>query len=968
MIKYIRKRDGRIEEYQASKLNKWGEWAANNPKLNWSTIVMNTVKGLAETISSKELQEALIRECLNMKTYNYYLMAGRLYAALLHKEILGGLEKTSLLKVHQRLIEAGLMRKLNYSESEYKALNDYIDHEKDFHTPHFSLDHIRRKYALQDRVREIEYETQQFVYMRMAMALCEHELGADRLMHVMNFYDLFSDKILSAPTPNYVNLGTNLQSYASCCLYDVKDTIDSLITGDVIAYKMTAASAGIGNVIRTRSVGDPVRNGMIEHKGKLGYYASLGKAVKANLQNGRGGAATTYYSAFDPEGLTINQLRNPRSVEDKKNRDIHYALQTNHFFLKKVAKNEKVFVFNSYTAPDLHEAFYRGDKEVFERLYDQYEKDESFKKTYMSAREFMLEYYSEVLETGTLYRMDMDNANEHTSFIDPIKSSNLCVTGDTLLLTTQGQRPIAHLVGRKMQVWNGHEWSMAKVEKTAENQEIWRVILSNGKSLDCTEYHKWYVKDDRLKDILFEQAVTIFRTNQLKPGFVLIEANIPGIENEEVSVVSIEKNIKKADTFCVSEPKRHMAVFNGILTGNCNEIMQPTEAYNNVFELDRDYPIGHVKLQFKAGETLQEITLPYVNEVYKVIDRKWIPVPVYTLKEGDQFIINELRVGTATFVKFLETVKEPEISLCNLAAIAVENVKDDEEYEKAAFYALRMIDYCIDNTKYVFKHLGFTSKARRNAGVGIMGLATVLAKEGLSYASLEGKNLIHRIAERHAYFLIKASLKLAKERGTAEWMHRTKWVNGWLPIDTYQKKVDSVHTETLKYDWESLRQAIIDNGGIRNSSLIAYMPGEASSKAVGTTNSVYPVRATTLNKTDGINTIRWAAPGSDDPKVKYTIAWELPTKDLIDCYAIIQKFTDQTISADIYKRISNDERLSGMDLIKEDLYMVQMGMKGRYYVNSHTSDGAKLEEVNKALPTTIQSTSSEDDYCESCAL
>ena len=69
-----------------------------------------------------------------------------------------------------------------------------------------------------------------------------------------------------------------------------------------------------------------------------------------------------------------------------------------------------------------------------------------------------------------------------------------------------------------------------------------------------------------------------------------------------------------------------------------------------------------------------------------------------------------------------------EISLCALAGIIVPNIKDDEEYYKACHYALKMIDYCIDNNSYVFKHLEYTAKARRNAGVGIIGLAYELAK------------------------------------------------------------------------------------------------------------------------------------------------------------------------------------------------------------------------------------------------
>src|SRR5699024_12106123 len=116
---------------------------------------------------------------------------------------------------------------------------------------------------------------------------------------VQRFYDAFSRKTMSAPTPNYVNLGTRLRGFASCCLYVTDDNEASLSIGDHIAYRMTAASAGIGSHIITRSKGDPVRGGAIEHMGKLPYFAAMGKAIRAIMQAGRGGACTTYYSGFD---------------------------------------------------------------------------------------------------------------------------------------------------------------------------------------------------------------------------------------------------------------------------------------------------------------------------------------------------------------------------------------------------------------------------------------------------------------------------------------------------------------------------------------------------------------------------------------------------------------------------------------------------------------------------------------------
>jgi hypothetical protein len=168
-----------------------------------------------------------------------------------------------------------------------------------------------------------------------------------------------------------------------------------------------------------------------------------------------------------------------------------------------------------------------------------------------------------------------------------------------------------------------------------------------------------------------------------------------------------------------------------------------------------------------------------------------------------------------------------EVAMCNLAAIVVANIKDDEEYAKVAYYALMMIDKTIHLADYPLKHVEVTAKSRLNAGVGIMGLAHYMAKNKVKYTTDEGKKEIDRLSERHAWHLINASLELSKKYGVAPWMNRTKWPEGWLPIDTYNRNVDGVITHSPQYDWEGLRSKIVENGGIRNSSLINHMPGES---------------------------------------------------------------------------------------------------------------------------------------------
>lgn len=747
MIETIIKRDGRKEDFSPSKINKWGEWASKSlgNKVDWSMVVLHTVSTLPKECTSEMLQDRLIKTCLDYNSWSYNRMAGRLYAAYIYKKLYEG-NLPTVKELHRTLQSKGLMVYLDYSDEEYQHIEKLIDHKRDLKASHYELHQVRTKYALKNRITGEEYESQQFVYMRMAMALSVDQPKDRRLHDVEKFYEHFSMKRINAPTPNYVNLGTPLRGYASCCLYTTNDNAKSLAIGDHIAYTMTYMSAGIGAHINSRSINDPVRNGVIKHQGKLNYYRALVGAIKANLQNGRGGAATTHYNVFDPEVEIISQLKNPMSTEDKKIRGMDYSMGSNKFFAKKAAKNEQVFLFNSFTAPDLYEALYSSNEEEFEKLYIKYEQDETFKKTYISAREILLTVLNEAYETGRAYLHFPDEMNRHTPFKEKIYSSNLC---------------------------------------------------------------------------------------------------------QEIALV--------------------------------------TKGYDDMRDL-------------------------------------------YSTEDHGR----------------------GEVAMCSLGAIVVPNIESDEQYEEVAYYSLLMIDKCIHLAHYELPHIGVTAKARLNAGVGIIGLAHYLAKNKLSYSSEEGKIAIHELAEKHMYMLIKSSLKLGQELGNAPWIHKTKWPDGWLPIDTYKKAVDSIADFKLNYDWEELRRQIISNGGLRNSVVCAHMPTESSANASGTTNGLYPIRDLTLIKTDNSRVSYWAAPEGDRLSKWYDLAWNVPTKDMIECYAIIQKFTDQAISADLYRKVIGDETVTSKEMLSDYFYMVKMGLKTRYYVNSKTSEGTELN--------------SQDDDCESCKL
>ena len=388
--------------------------------------------------------------------------------------------------------------------------------------------------------------------------------------------------------------------------------------------------------------------------------------------------------------------------------------------------------------------------------------------------------------------------------------------------------------------------------------------------------------------------------------------------NQFIKIASVSDLGRIDDTFCLNEPLKHTAMFNGLLTGQCQEITLKTKAYKNIEEL-------------YLPKYLKDSTLsPEVLEYYK--------------KRVDEI--------------------EGEIAICSLSAIAQGRTKTEEEYQEAAWVSLDMIHTGITESDYMIPHAEYTSKKRMSAGVGMINVAYDLAKNKLKYDTQEGRDYVHKISERHYWHLLNASLELSKEFGNAEWMHKTKWTdeNSWLPLDTYNKNIDSIVTAPLQYNWEELRQRIIANGGHAFTVLVAHMPTESSASASGCTNSVYPIRDLTLKKTNETLSLSYVAPDLDKLAKYYQSAWDISVEDMAKIYGIIQKFTDQAISADVWYDVRESTVITSNKLLSAFFFFVKYGVKTRYYANSNT------KKTKDEKPTDISDAPEIEADCESCKL
>jgi len=313
-----------------------------------------------------------------------------------------------------------------------------------------------------------------------------------------------------------------------------------------------------------------------------------------------------------------------------------------------------------------------------------------------------------------------------------------------------------------------------------------------------------------------------------------------------------------------------------------------------------------------------------------------------------------------------------EIALCILSAVNVGKIRSDKELEELCDLSVRSLEELIDYQQYPVKAAEVATRARRSLGIGFIGLAHYLAKLGYKYDSQEAWDAIHKLSESFQYYLLKASNKIAQEKGHCENFGRTKYSDGILPIDTYKKDVDDISKPEYQHDWEELRASILEHG-LRHSTLSAQMPSESSSVVSNATNGIEPPRDYLSIKKSKKGPLKQVVPQFNSLKNNYTLLWDMPNNDgYIKVVAVMQKFFDQGISGNwSYNPEHFPDNEVPVSVMANDLLTTyKYGWKTSYYQNTHDMKSDEIEEVESTeLNSLIKDLSSaEEEACDSCAI
>jgi ribonucleotide reductase alpha subunit len=924
-------------------------------------ITKNVVTKFTSGITTKELDQLAIDDANEHVSHNeqYEYLAARLaITGFIHKET-----SPCIREATNALISDGYNE---YSDeyvgivnTYYDLINSVVDHRRDFRFRYFGFKTLL-KYL---KTSEKYIERPQHAYMRVAISLfCgtpdqRGHLRDDlrtRLEQAFEFYNGLSRHYYSCASPIILNAGTRVQQMSSCYLNPTGDDLSTLLDVFKDVGMISKWAGGIG-VWLTSIRAEGAKIGSSGTATGIKHYVKMMNDLQlyVNQRGLRPGAFAMYLEPWHADIFTFLEVL-PRTHNISFNAsDLKYALWIPDNFMRALREPNGVYYLFS---PDECKGLYNTHGAEFEENYNEYVERglrgelRIFKQ--VKALEIFKAFFETVTQVGTPYCLFKDTANKLSNMknVATICSSNLCVSGDTYVLTEFGQQKIKKLVNQKVNVWNGEQWSAVTIKKTGENQQLLRVTLSSGAAIECTPYHKFY--DKKGQEI---------RAHELKPGTALEkvkswpEKNIFPDENE---ILSVEPINGLHDTYCFNEPLRHRGIFNGVMTGNCAEILIPSWS-------------AHDAELFGQEEIASE---------YGCCNLGAICLPSYVKNGKIDFegLINKTR-----------------------------NV-------------VRALDNVIDLNYYPAEAARRSNMRHRPIGIGVMGLADVFLELRLIYGSPEARKIDQAIAACIYFGAMLESSNLAAERGAypsftyrdgAPALHGILQPDlhvehGYLQPDWEDRIAEITEGVLGKEEWTELRDRL-KTQHLRNAYVTAYMPTASTANIVSCNESTEPFTSNIYKRSgnagefiitnkylirelealglwnDRIRKSIMLKRGSvqhlnipEHVKKMFRTAWELDQRAIMVHAQNRGAFICQTQSMNLFHK-----ELTMQKLLIYLLYAWQSGLKtGCYYnhtqpvdttVQSALLDGAQDDEDNDEVTeeaATAMVCRRDDPTCTSCSV
>jgi len=966
---FVIKRNGERANMRYDSITDRNAEYAKDLSIDVAHLSQLIIQGLKSGMTTEQIDILSAETAFYLSCFNpdYDTFASRIFISNLRKttpntliecvnECVGVVHPKTGKQIH--LLQEELV---DFIKTHADRLQSMIDYSRDNLFNYFGLRTLTRLYLL--KVNNKVVECPQHMWMRVAIAI-HYTTDAlkveESLSAIKETYDALSNHLFTHASPTLFNAGNPVGNLSSCFLLDMSDDLDHIFTTISRCANISKLGGGIGfNASKIRAKGSPIHSTNGSSDGLVPMLKVFNSTANYCNQAGkRAGSFAAYLEPSHPDILDFLALRLPSPPEELRARELFLAVWLSDLFMKRVEEDGTWSLFCPSVAPQLNELYSSEYEEEYTRL----ETEKKYTRQ-LPARDVWKAILQSQIETGLPYVCYKDSINEKSNQknIGMIRSSNLCVSGGTEICTkglfgSPEYYTISQFKDTLVEIWNGKRWTDVRVRKTSDASELYRVTFSNDKFIDCTDYHKIpvgttedgtfifkHLKDCNVGTTLVDYITWEGGKSEPEDGHEVHYMGQYSQKKEKgITITSITKLPGLHPTYCFTDELDGTGLFNGVMLGNCAEIVEYTDP-NTIAVCNLSSVALPKFVTFSADKTpsfdyseLMRVVRIMTRNLNKVIDRTNYPV-----EEGKDNNLKYRPIG-----------------------IGVQGLAD--------VFALFKTEWGSHKATYLNQTIS----------------------EAIYYAALDESCKLAQAYGPYAYFSGSPASK-----GILQY---DMW--GVKPLSSASNVVEGeIEENKLSLDWDRLKASIIIHG-LRNSLLCAYMPTASSSQILKCNECFEPFTSNIYSRStnsgeflvvnqhlyrdlkelglwtpelvdqiiEGDGSIQHIQRIPVDIRNRYKTVWEISQKILIDYASARGAFIDQTQSMNLFMSSPTYSKLSSMHL-----YGWKSGLKtGCYYLRSkaarnavkftiqNTSTGG---EVEKKKPENSRFKCVGEAGCESCS-
>ena len=803
-------------------------------------------------------------------------------------------------------------------------------------------------------------------------------------------------------TPTFLNAGKAQRGeLVSCYLLKLNDSMESISRGINDSLQLSKRGGGVALLLTNiRETGAPIKKIENQSSGVVPVMKLLEDSFSyANQLGARQGAGAVYLHAHHPDIMTFLDTKRENADEKIRIKTLSLGVVIPDITFELAKKNDDMYLFSPYDIERVY-GVPMSDISVTEKYYEMVDNPEIRKKK-ISARKLFMTLAEISLQSGYPYILFEDNANRAHALDGRINMSNLCVSGDTRLLTDKGYRRFDDLYNTQedFKVLSDNRSvnedfkdatvslkDSTKMFLTNNDAEVFKVSTKEGFEIKATEWHKFPVETDG--------KIIVKRLGELEVGDHLLvqpKEGVFGSVNDPDSAYNNGSNIYEADNsvwegdrdtveayvcgaFQVKSVSDLLSKSHSVESHN-KQVLQDIQVlalnlgvFSVLSRVESEKYLLQVVDNIDSTATVTGIEFHSIEDVYDV-----------TVDDGHTITCNGLTTRNCS--EILQTNESSEFNVdgsykhvgkdisCNLGSMNIAKTFDSPDFSKSIEIAMRSLSAVSDMSNIeAVPSVENGNKSTHAVGLGQMNLHGFLAREHIHYDSPEAVDFANLYAYAVNYESIVTSNKIAIERGEVfDGFEKSKYADGtyfdkyiekdWSVPETSKVaelfKKSTIHIPTPQ-DWKNLREKVMEYG-LYNGYRLCCAPNGSTSYIFDCTSSIHPiVSPIEIRKEGKLGRVYYPAPYLSESTIPYyKDAYKIGYKPIIDVYAAMTQHVDQGLSLTLFW----NDTVTTREMNKAYIYAFTKGIKTCYYsrVRQDALSGTQVEGTAAG-------------YCESCMI